>query len=323
MNSPRTWFLLLAALLVSCFGLAAHLEPQFQLMHLDGSRKNWVVDLNPPVQSVTLSRAQGDIFNVVLGDSRRMFANSFYVKADEYYHSGYYPTMFDDNAAFQTAHMAADTGAVNDKNHGDEHGFLGPTRNWIDAFGRHFFPDRHTHLDEGGADDLSGSENVREILPWLKLSADLDPDNVQTYTVTAFWLRERMNNAAEADAVLHEGLRNCPGSYDILFELGRLYYDSYHDRDRARNVWQEGVRVWLKTYPTLDPEAQKDNRLIMEQLATHLAKLEEDAGNLPKAIEWFQAAQKVSLTPEAIQQQINRLNGKLGEEFNPLLKKLY
>ena len=61
----------------------------------------------------------------------------------------------------------------------------------------------------------------------------------------------------------------------------------------------------------------------MEQLTTHLAKLEEVAGNLPKAIEWFQAAQQVSLTPEVIQQQINRLKFKLGEEFNPLLKPLY
>src|ERR1039458_2722208 len=300
MNSPRTFFLLLLALLVSCFGLAAHLQPQFQAWRG--------------------SRATGDIFNVVLGGSRRMFANSFYVKADEYYHSGYYPTMFDDNAAFQTTHMAADTGAVNDKNHGDEHGFLGPPRNWIDAFGRNFFPDRHTHLDEGGpADDLSGSEKVGEILPWLKLSADLDPDNVQTYTVTAFWLRMRMNNVKEADAVLHEGLRNCPDSYDILFELGRLYYESYHDLDRARNVWEEGVRLWLK----LDLEAQKDNRLVMEQLTTHLAKLEEDTGNLPHALEWLQAAQKVSGTPDVIGQQINRLKGKLGTEFLPQLKPLY
>jgi Tfp pilus assembly protein PilO len=29
MNSPRTFFLLLVALLVLCFGLAAHLQPQF------------------------------------------------------------------------------------------------------------------------------------------------------------------------------------------------------------------------------------------------------------------------------------------------------
>jgi tetratricopeptide (TPR) repeat protein len=324
MFSPRTYGLLLVAMLVACFGAAARLEPQFLAWR--GSRSG------------------GDIFNVALGDSRRMFANSFYVKADEYYHSGYYPTIFDDNTAFQTAHMAEDTGAVNTKNKGDEHGFLGPTRNWIDAFGRNFFPDRHTHLDQGGADDnLGGGKNVREILPWLKLSADLDPDNVETYTVTAFWLRQRMNNVAEADAVLHEGLRNCPGSYEILFELGRLYYESYHDRNRARNVWEEGARQWLLldpetprgkrpirelvmswiSRPTDLVEVQKENQLVMEQLTTHLGKLEEAAGNLPQAIEWFQAAQKVSSTPQIIQKDINDLKYKLGQELNPVLKPLY
>jgi tetratricopeptide (TPR) repeat protein len=323
MLPPRTLWLLLLALLVAGFGLAAQLDPQFQ---------TW-----------RGSRTGGDFFKVMLGDSRSMFANSFYVKADEYYHSGYYPTIFDDNAAFQTAHMAADTGAVSTKNHGDEHGFLGPTRNWIDAFGRNFFPDRHTHLDQGGADDLGGSENVREILPWLKLSADLDPDNVQTYTVTAYWLRERMNNVPEADALLHEGIRNCPDSYDIFFELGRLYYEAYHDRQRARNVWLEGVRLWLRLDPAvprgklsatqliagwvdrptnLSP-VQADNQLVMEELTTHLAKLDEDEGNLPEAIEWLEAAQKVSETPQVLQLEIGRLRYQLGVEFIPVLKPLY
>ena len=324
MVQPRTYLLLLIALLVACFSIAARLEPRFQA-------SRW-------------SRADGDIFLVALGDSRKMFANSFYVKADEYYHSGYYPTIFDDNTAFQTAHMAEDTGAVSSKNRGDEHGFLGPTRNWIDAFGRHFFPDRHTHLDEGGpTDDLSGSQKVGEILPWLKLSSDLDPDNSQTYTITAYWLRLRMNNAAEADAVLHEGLRHCPDSYEIFFELGRLYYESYHDRARARNVWERGVQLWLQRDPETSkgrqpvPEVvagwlarplkltkiQEENRLIMEQLSVHLGKLEEDADNLPQAIQWYQAAQRVSNTPDVIQRDIDRLKYKLGQELNPLLKPLY
>ena len=300
MNSPRTLFLLLIALLAFCFGVAANLFPQFQAAR-------W-------------SRSTGDIFNTVLGDSRRMFAQSFYVKADAYYHSGYYPTMFDNNAAFQTQHMAADTGAVSDKNHGDEEGFLGPKRNWIDAFNRHFFPDRHTHLDEGGpTDDLSGSDNVREILPWLKLSADLDPDNPQTYTVTAFWLRERMNKPAEAEAFLHDGLRNNPDSYEILFELGRLYDESYHDTNRARNVWELAVQKWMK----LEPETQKDNKHVFEQIVTHLAKLEEDAGNLPRAMDWFHAAQKVSLTPDAIQKRIDELQKKLNALIPVTPGKLY
>jgi tetratricopeptide (TPR) repeat protein len=323
MPAPRTYFLLLLALLVVCFGLAARLEPRYQFMRLNQARNQWTMDLHGDLKPIRWSRASGDFFTVALGDSRRMFANEFFAKADEYYHSGYYPSIFDDNTAFQTPHMAEDTGAVSSKNRGDEHGFLGPTRNWIDAFGRHFFPDRHTHLDEGGADDLSGSDQVREILPWLKLSADLDPDNVQTYTVTAFWLRQRMNNAKEADAVLHEGLRNCPGSYDILFELGRLYHESYHDDTRARNVWEEAARQWEKTYPQLPPDEQKDSHLIMEQITTHLAKLDEDAGNFPGAVAWLQKAKTVSETPDVIQQNINRLQYKLGNEFMPELKPLY
>ena len=291
MNSPRTFFLLLLALLVFCFGLAADLLPQFQALESH--------------------RHQSDnFFSLLLGDSSRMFANSFFVKADEYYHSGYYPTIFDNNEAFKTPHMAEDTGAVASHNQGEETGFMGPPRDWLDAFGRHFIPNRHTHLDEGGpTDDLSTSADLREILPWLQLSAKLDPDNVQTYTVTAYWL-ERMHEVAQANQVLLEGLRNNPDSPDILLALGRLYDENYHDASRARNVWELAVRKWL----ALGSDQQKEDKLIFEQITAHLAQLEEDAGNLPHALDWFHAAQKVSATPDAIQQQIDALQKKIAAQ---------
>src|SRR6202012_99439 len=191
------------------------------------------------------SRADGDVFKILLGDSRQLFANAFYVKADAYYHSGFYPTIFDNNSAFKTVHIAEDTGAVHSNNEGEEKNFMGAPRDWIDAFGRHFIPDRHTHLDEGGAnDDLSSSDNVREILPWLKLSTDMDPQNVQNYTVTAYWLRQRMHHTAEAREVLLEGLSENPGSCDILYELGRLYDESDHDTNRAVRVWLAAAHNW-------------------------------------------------------------------------------
>src|SRR5207249_8925519 len=106
---------------------------------------------------------------------------------------------FDNRQAFQTPHMAEDTGAVGGNNEGDENRFLGTPHDWIDAFSRQFFPSMHTHLDEGGATghtaasgDLGDSSEVREILPWLRLSAAFDPDCVETYTVTAYWLRQKM-----------------------------------------------------------------------------------------------------------------------------------
>src|SRR4051812_15790780 len=132
MISPRTIFLSLIALSIFCFGLAANLQPQFWDLEKRNHQSN-------------------NFFSALLGDSSRIFANSFYVKADAYYHSGYYPTIFDNNSNFRTPHMAADTGAVASHNRVEEEtDFMGPPRDWIDAFGRHFIPDRHTHLDEGG-----------------------------------------------------------------------------------------------------------------------------------------------------------------------------
>jgi hypothetical protein len=185
---------------------------------------------------------------------------------------------------------------------------MGAPRDWLDAFGRHFIPNRHTHLDEGGAaDDLSTSDNVREILPWLKLSARLDPDNVQTYTVTAYWLRIRMHKDKEAEQVLREGLRNNPQSCDILFELGRLFNESYHDTDRARNVWELAVRYWRQ----LPIEEQNDNKLIFEQITTNLGQLEERTGNLPQSVSWLQAAQTVSPMPGGLQKRIDEIKAKM------------
>ena len=295
MNPTRTYLLLLLALLVLGFGLASDLQPQFRALRL--------------------SRADGDIFAVLRGDSRRMFANEFYVKADAYYHSGFYPTIFDNNAAFETAHMAEDTGAVSSKNHGEEESFMGPPRDWIDAFGRHFLPNRHTHLDEGGpTDDLSGSDNIREILPWLKLSSELDPQNVQNYTVTAYWLRQRLHDTSEANEVLLEGLRNNPGSCDILFELGRLYAESDHDTNRAENVWIAAAKNWRPVKGS-DDEVTANN-YIYEKITTELGQTELNTGHWQQASQWFQAAQPMSPTPDALQKLINVARAKMAAQTN-------
>src|SRR5438309_1796727 len=82
---------------------------------------------------------------------------------------------------------------------------------WIERFGRHFLITQHSHLSGG---------NEREILPWLRFSAELDPQRVETYTVAAYWLRS-MGKIVEAERFLRDGLLANPGSPEILFELGR------------------------------------------------------------------------------------------------------
>ena len=293
MRATKLPCLLLALLLLVCFSFAAGLDARFQARHESHS---------------------GDVMTLLLGDSRRMFANHFFVKADAYFHSGFYPSIFDNQESFKTAHIAGDAGAVKDKNTGDELGFMGPPLDFIEAFERNFMPSRHTHLDEGGAGGTNAMElgedksgGVREILPWLKLSAELDPNRIETYTVAAYWLRNRMGKVDEAEQFLREGLRANPGNAAILFELGRIYAEDRKDFDHARNVWELGVRK-------LDEQKTKlteQDEFILLQLTIHLARLEEDQGNYARAIEWLKRNKPLSPEPDAIQKQIDDATLKL------------
>ena len=300
MKTIRPFVLLLLLLVVLCSGLAARIDCWFI-----GWPGNHEQSLNP--------------LDVMIGDGQKLFAGSFYREADVYYHSGYYPTIFDNRGAFETPHMAEDTGAVASHNQGDEAGFMGPPLDFIDAFNRHFIPNRHTHLDEGGpTDDLSKSGEVREILPWLKVSSELDPENVQTFIVTAFWLRTRMGKVAEGEQVLREGLRYNPSNPQLLYELGRVYFENYHNLQRARNIWEAALRSW-KEQMAGKPDSEKfsfDNKFIVEQLQTHLALLEEAAGNFNAAITHLEEAKTVSPVPDALQKHIDALKQRLTAQTN-------
>lgn len=299
MNSARTLWLLLTALFILCFGLGAAVQPRFQ--------------------AIGDATGQSDNFFIRLfGDSSRIFANAAFVKADAYYHSGYYPTIFDNNEAFKTPHMAEDTGAVASHNQGEETEFMGPPRDWLDAFARHFIPNRHTHLDEGGpSDDLSTSSEVREILPWLDLATEMNPKDIRTYLVISYWLRTSLNQAPEAEHVLRGGLRANPGNPQLLFELGRIYFDDYHDPNRARSIWEAGLRSWAEEKPKV-PQSERlkygnatfDDRFVFEQLQVHLAQLEGSLGNTDAAIEHLQQAQLASPKSDDLQKMIDQLKNK-------------
>ncbi len=252
------------------------------------------------------NRAQSaNLMAVAMGDARRVFANHFFVKADAYFHSGMYPTIYDNRQSFQTPHIAEDSGAMKGKNTGDETSFLGRPRNWIDAFGRQFFPSVHTHLSEGGANGKEGEGTVGEILPWLKLSSDLDPQRVETYTVTAYWLRS-MGKIDDSEAELREGLRENPGNPQLLFDLGRLFNEARHDPVIARNVWTAGLRN-LGSLPDKDSD---QNRFTAEQILAALAGLEQTQGHTNDAVAWLERLKNVSTTPQAVQRWIDQLKSR-------------
>jgi tetratricopeptide (TPR) repeat protein len=282
MKPPRPFFGTLLLLSV-VFSLATLLQPR---------ATRWA----------TRSQSVG-VLRVLLGDSRRIFAEFFFRKAEVYFHSGYYPSIFEQaRLSEEKEHAMArehdELGEADAQVHDAATGFLGEPTDWIDRFGRHFRVTEHTHL-EGG--------NVREILPWLRISADMDPQRVETYTVASYWLRNRMNKVDEAEQFLREGLRANPDSYEILYELGRLIYENRRDVTRARNVWMLALRRWHQR----EDLKEKPDFGMFHDLTTELAHLEEGEGNYARAIEWLKLTKPYSPHPDAVQAQIDALRVKV------------
>jgi tetratricopeptide (TPR) repeat protein len=299
----------LTALLAGCFTLATGIEPV-----LNGLKRR--------------PAAQGDLMAAVLGDSRRLFANHFFIKADVYFHSGYYPSIFNDQKLHEDKHLAGEheehaeppaaapgsavpaaaprTDAPHpEKPHADhdEHAgeeepgdILGKPKDWIDSFSRHFYISQHTHLGREGLE--------REILPWLRISASLDPERVETCTISSYWLRTHLGKVREAEEFLHEGLRANPNSAAILYELGALTEDNRHDAVRARNIWETALRRWQQTEAT---KAEPD-LFLFQQIVGRLARLEYREHRYAESVAYFKLLKAVSPNPAQIQKNIDEIS---------------
>ena len=262
-------------------------------------------------QSPRQRTPSGNMMEILMGDSRRLFANHFVTKADAYLHSGVYPSIFDRARAETKSHLAAaaetshDAHADHAPGEPEEHdavsGFLGKPHDWIDAFGRNFIPTQHVHLGEKG--------NPREILPWLRMAAELNPNQAEIYPLGAYWLREHMGQVKEAEDFLHEGWRANPDSFEIMFELGRLNEENRKDDFRARNLFEAALRKWRQS-----EGVKKDADLIpFRQIVGHLARLEERQGRLPEAIAYLETLRPLSPRAENVQRQIDDLTARLGK----------
>ena len=277
---------ILILLLVVCFSLAAWLQPRHEERLNRGIRTD-------------------SVLATLLGDGRQIVAEIFYVRSDIYFHSGYYPSVFD--RARQAEERDSDVSHPEETNAPPEGGFRGPPQDWIDGFSRHFRPNRHIHLR---------GEQVAEMLPWMRLSADLDPRRIQTYVVASYFLRDYLAKADDARDFLRVGLLANPDSPELRYELGRLYFENIKDVPRARNVWLGALRSWDKVeapkpIKTDSGEGERDVHL-HSKILDSLAEEELQSGRTNEAIAYFKLSKLDSPFPANVQRRIDELEAAEG-----------
>ncbi len=273
--------LTLVFLLVCCVTLATMLDPQFQRRHASED-------------------SSAGVLVALMGDSRRLFAHEFFARADAYFHRGFYPTMWDAKnpgaeSDFKEESKPQPAGA-------EDHdvSFLGKPKDWVDRFGRHFYPTTHTHLTGG---------NEREMLPWLKLSADLDPHEIDTFLTASYWLRTTLHKPDEAEMFLRQGLRANPDSYDILLELGRVYFYNRNNTRVGRNIFLLAREQWRQQ----DAAGHKPEPHAYEEILGEIVRTDRAQGDLKQQLADMENLLKVAQGKQMLQHQIDELKATMGK----------
>jgi tetratricopeptide (TPR) repeat protein len=278
---------------------------------------------------------------VIFGDGRRLFANHFLTKADAYFHRGRYPSIFEmaenqpgnhlvetlgdedgeaphvhgpdcDHSAEAIHPEGPADGRAGEGEPADEHEHdascahaepAGKPDDWIARLAARFEPDQHVHLDQG---------SEKEMLPWIQLAVEMDPHNVDAYTVGGYWLRQ-MGKAREAERFLREGQRNNPDSSEIYFELGRLYELEAKDSRLAANLYALSLEKWHQENDGL----AEPNTLALAQILGRLGRVKENRGELDVALKYYIQLKTVSPTPDGVQRLIDSVRQRQVRQTNP------
>ncbi len=189
----------------------------------------------------------GSVMGRFLGASRAAFSQSFYTEADNYFHKGV--------------------------------GHIAPK-----AFSNSVFQSWRAGIRPSGHDHTTGV-GAKEIMPWLRFATAADPQNMEAYLTTAFWLSRGIQRPDIAEQVLVEAQQNNPGDYRPLHERARLLIRQGRDAEAA-SLLDAGIRFWPSRLPPTNEEA----RIEMASMLSYRAFLFELQGDRADSLQYFKAA---------------------------------
>jgi len=209
----------------------------------------------------------------MLGEARAMVSTWSFLQADVYFHGGV--SDFSENLS-SLAHATK----------GKEE--LGtPAYNILARLSKETDITDHIHLE---------GDQTKEIIPWLYYSAKIDPNNIDAFTTTAFYLSHTFGKNEDALSFLREGLKSNPDSWKINAEIGRMYFQYFDDPAKA-------VRFLFRAYGL---QKEKPHDKFQERyLLTFLAASYEAIDDKQSALKIYKYLGELFPEEEAFKLKIN------------------
>lgn len=181
------------------------------------------------------------VAGVLLGQSRRALGQQMYMTADLYFHRG-------------VPHLKER------------------------AFDEGFVPSLAAEVSPALHDHLRGKQ-IGEIMPWMWLSLRMDPHNLETYRVAAFWLATDARRPDLARKVLLDAQANNPYAYQVQLDMGRMDLREGLLEDAARD-FDAALAFWPRRTAT-DEELEKLERA---EILLYRALLHEARGETEREV---------------------------------------
>jgi len=203
------------------------------------------------------------VFMRFLGEGRSIVSSLSILQADRYFHGGVGHLDDEHEEGFAIAERNHE-----DCEHPEEHVLpeVSPF-NILSRISREVGVTEHVHLH---------GDQMKEIIPWLYYAAEIDPHNVLAYTLTGFYLCDRLKKVDQGIAFLREGLRKNPDSWEINAELGRIYFQHVKNYEVAVQYLSQ---AWVLLQEA--PHDKFQERYILSFLARSYEALGMEGDALP------------------------------------------
>ena len=197
-----------AALLAPVLAPQAHVEARYKPGEYQAAK-----------ESIALS---------LLGQLQMSVSDLMWLKTLEYLHNGIVYRMPSEQERAQGVRAAEFTGMGAGVAHHDGPSLVpGKDRDWRGLLGevdRNIEPWRPGHPQHS---------DPQELIPWYQVLVKFNPHYIQAYTNGAFFMSDFARQPGMARDFLIAGAQKNPWSFEIESVLGRIYFDSFADYERA------------------------------------------------------------------------------------------